>query len=569
MIKTVIALIATSVIMLSGSTGQLFSDEGHVAPSLPPVDTTDLPENTGFIRPTLIRDHMDWDQLPHVPGATATRYDWRETGKVTSVKNQSSCGACYSFASLANFESKVLIDSSDLYDFSEDNAKECNYWETNLSGTSCSGGNYALVANLLSKKGTVLESCDPYVASDVSCNSSCDYKKTLLSWRVISTGTVPPTQTLKDYIFAYGPVYTSLYAGDSDAWATEFSGYDGSYVLTHSGGSTNHAVTIVGWDDTLSHALGTGAWIVKNSWGSSWGGTCDYGAEAGYFYIAYGSANIGQYSSFVDDWQNYDPNGELLYHDESGQSHSWGNGSTPTFWGMAKFSSASDVYVKRIEFWATAPMSDVDLYVYDDFSGGSLSNLLSSQLNNSFNESGYYSVELDSMPQVSAGDNFYVVAKFTTTGYGYPVPVDGYGPYTAGNTYTSSNGASWTEMGNATRPYEVGLRARVSTSLVVSADDDGERLPQGFDLEHNYPNPFNPQTTIRYTLEYQADVSLSVYNLLGQKVATLVDEVRPAGEYETVWNGTDDNGQPVASGIYFYRLKAGDYEDSKKMVLMK
>ena len=219
---------------------------------------------------------------------------------MTSVKNQGACGACYAFAALANIESKMLIDGAGTFDFSENNAKECNWY-----ATSCDGGNYHKMANFFSKGATVLESCDPYVASDVSCNSACAEIKTLLDWRIISGDNVPTTTVLQDYIYENGPVYTTLYAGDANdpTWSTTFNNYDGSTVLYYTGAyDPNHAVCIVGWDDTLSHAGGQGAWIVKNSWGTSWGGTCGYGAESGYFKIAYGSAGIGKWSSYVYSW---------------------------------------------------------------------------------------------------------------------------------------------------------------------------------------------------------------------------------------------------------------------------
>jgi hypothetical protein len=88
-------------------------------------------------------------------------------------------------------------------------------------------------------------------------------------------------------------------------------------------------------------------------------------------------------------------------------------------------------------------------------------------------------------------------------------------------------------------------------------------------LEQNYPNPFNPRTTIAFTLETVARVTLSVYDAQGRRVTTLVDAVRPAGVHEAAWNGTDAAGNPVSSGVYLYRLKAGNTVLSKRMVLLK
>jgi hypothetical protein len=94
-------------------------------------------------------------------------------------------------------------------------------------------------------------------------------------------------------------------------------------------------------------------------------------------------------------------------------------------------------------------------------------------------------------------------------------------------------------------------------------------LPKTFALDQNYPNPFNPTTTIRYQLPEQRDVNLVVYNMLGQVVKTLVHEVQPPGIYNARWDGTNNRGMSVASGIYFYRLTAGGFVVSKKMILLK
>ena len=88
-------------------------------------------------------------------------------------------------------------------------------------------------------------------------------------------------------------------------------------------------------------------------------------------------------------------------------------------------------------------------------------------------------------------------------------------------------------------------------------------------LFQNYPNPFNPQTEIAYTLPEGSYVKLEIYNLLGQKVKVLVDEYQSAGTKKVVWDGRNENGEKVSSGIYFYRLDAGNYVQTKKMSLLK
>jgi len=94
-------------------------------------------------------------------------------------------------------------------------------------------------------------------------------------------------------------------------------------------------------------------------------------------------------------------------------------------------------------------------------------------------------------------------------------------------------------------------------------------IPAGFALEQNYPNPFNPDTRIAYKITKRGDVRLAIYNLLGEKVATLVDMNQNAGKYEIVWDGKNSRGFKVASGVYLYKLEAGEFTKVKKMLLLK
>ena len=106
--------------------------------------------------------------------------------------------------------------------------------------------------------------------------------------------------------------------------------------------------------------------------------------------------------------------------------------------------------------------------------------------------------------------------------------------------------------------------------LALPAPVSLQTRPEVFSLVDNYPNPFNPATTIRYALPQAADVELTVYNVVGQPVRTLVAESQSAGRYVVEWDATDDRGYSVSSGMYFYRLQAGDaFLQVKKMLLLK
>lgn len=93
--------------------------------------------------------------------------------------------------------------------------------------------------------------------------------------------------------------------------------------------------------------------------------------------------------------------------------------------------------------------------------------------------------------------------------------------------------------------------------------------PENISLFQNYPNPFNQETIIKYSLPSDCAVRLFVYNLLGERVRTLVDEPKSAGNYEIRWEGKDDQGKELASGVYLYRLHAGKFTQSNKMLLLK
>jgi len=123
---------------------------------------------------------------------------------------------------------------------------------------------------------------------------------------------------------------------------------------------------------------------------------------------------------------------------------------------------------------------------------------------------------------------------------------------------------------------------RVNIKQVVLSDSAAVTIPTGdqpivptrFGLGQNFPNPFNANTTIKYEVPFgqgggQVMTSLKVYNILGQKVRTLVDAPMFPGQYQIIWDGKDETGSQVASGMYFYRLKAGDFNESRKMTLLK
>lgn len=99
--------------------------------------------------------------------------------------------------------------------------------------------------------------------------------------------------------------------------------------------------------------------------------------------------------------------------------------------------------------------------------------------------------------------------------------------------------------------------------------EDEIQVPNRFALEQNYPNPFNPSTTIKYELARTADVNITIYNIQGQKIKTIVDAKQNVGKHDVVWDGRNEAYNRVASGVYFVKMKAGDFSKTRKMILLK
>jgi hypothetical protein len=113
-------------------------------------------------------------------------------------------------------------------------------------------------------------------------------------------------------------------------------------------------------------------------------------------------------------------------------------------------------------------------------------------------------------------------------------------------------------------PLTVGVNA---SDAVLSIDE--ELLPEVYALHQNYPNPFNPITTLRYDLPENSLVNIIIYDIMGREVKTLVNTTQDAGFKSVIWNATNDYGKPVSAGVYLYKIQAGKFVQTKKMVLMK
>ncbi len=173
------------------------------------------------------------------------------------------------------------------------------------------------------------------------------------------------------------------------------------------------------------------------------------------------------------------------------------------------------------------------------------------------------------------GGSYYVSTVSHNIGGGAFQTVDSTDLYWCASRPVSIEGARLDADGDddiiilQTQPNVLTILSGNSDSPVSVNDEENLLLPKKFELYQNYPNPFNPSTSIRFAIPVNSDVELQVFNIIGQKVVTLVNKRLSIGEYMIEWDGTSTSGNKVASGIYFYQLVTENYTSSKKMLLLK
>jgi hypothetical protein len=128
---------------------------------------------------------------------------------------------------------------------------------------------------------------------------------------------------------------------------------------------------------------------------------------------------------------------------------------------------------------------------------------------------------------------------------------------------------------NSNDPVTPTDTTNVTLTVITSVTERGFDLPATYELSQNYPNPFNPTTRIEFALPEESTIRLKVYNILGQEIATLANEQRPAGYFVAEWNATNNFGNKVSSGVYFYKMEASSvsggnsFQSLKKMLILK
>ena len=202
--------------------------------------------------------------------ALPAAFSWFDKQMMTPVKNQGSCGSCWAFASCGVFESMIKAHDNVTRDLSEQWLINCT------SGSNCSDGWFPV--NMF-EQGAVYEADVPYKGKDGTCASSYTRHEKSTSSKEIAE--IPTTDQIKTAIYTYGPVWVGVNAGSN------FSSYSSGVFSKTDAGECNHAVVLCGWDDA------TGVWVLRNSWGTSWG------ENSGYMRIKYGTSKIGTKATYI------------------------------------------------------------------------------------------------------------------------------------------------------------------------------------------------------------------------------------------------------------------------------
>jgi inhibitor of cysteine peptidase len=249
-----------------------------IGPFEPLADRTAESTTTASLEPT---PFIDVGTQPDLPPS----YDWCTLQGCTPVRDQHLCGSCWAFATVASLESSVMIQDGLARDVSEQYLVSCN-----TEGWACNGGWWAhnyhawKVPPGEAEAGAVSEGEFPYLARDEPCDPPHAHQEKLDSWHHVGDEwSVPAVAAIRQAIYEHGPVAAAVCVGPA------FQSYQGGVFETHECAAVNHAILLVGWDDTQ----GTdGVWLLRNSWGPDWG-------EEGYMRIGYGVSNVGFGANYV------------------------------------------------------------------------------------------------------------------------------------------------------------------------------------------------------------------------------------------------------------------------------
>ena len=376
-------------------------------------------------------------------GTLPARYNLAENGFVTDVKNQQDSGNCWAFAALASLETCVLKASNKTFNFSVENMKNliemysAYGWKME---TNEGGYNGMPMGYLASWLGPVNATLDPFDDKG-TLSPLLDSEMHIQNIYVLPARTsYTDNDAIKEAILKYGGLYASYYHSAGYLNSKTNAYYD-PYT-----GNGNHAITVVGWDDDYSKnnfytaPAGDGAFIVKNSWGSSWG-------DNGYFYISYYDRVLfavnkdnQAFTYILNDTVRYTKN---YQYDVAGMTDYLITGKKTVWYKNIYNATGNEVIAAVSTFFNTTVDYEISIYVND---------VLQLTQNGRHEGSGYYTIPLKEYVPVAVGDIFKIVVKLANPQNGYAaVPISEQLSttrcyYAPGVSYFSNDGKKWTDL---------------------------------------------------------------------------------------------------------------------------
>lgn len=381
-------------------------------------------------------------------GVLPSKYDLRDYGFVTPVRDQEGGGNCWAFAGIAALESCILKATGKEIDLSEENVKNLIelYSAYGWKMDTNDGGHSEMTwGNLISWLGPVLESDDPYDDYSTLSTLMDAFMHVQNVYYLPARTSTSDNDAIKKAIMDYGAVSALIFANfDSPLY---FDKTTASYFNYVKGAYANHAVTVVGWDDNYdknkfpmgSMADGNGAWIVKNSWNTDWG-------DEGYFYVSYsdfimfevGEKNVA-YTFILNDTVRYNRN---YQYDIGGMTdYLYPIGNNQTLYYKNTFNAiGNDILTAVSTIFEDAIDYEISIFINDEFKH--------SQTGHSF--AGYATIPLTKEYQLTAGDKFTVQFKISKTG-GASIPICEVVTatrltYSEGISFFSTDGTNWNDL---------------------------------------------------------------------------------------------------------------------------
>jgi len=407
-------------------------------------------------------------------------YDLRTVNSgnwLSPVRDQGLEGACWAFATYGAVESYWLKNGLSQEDLSEQNMATCHGFDWSPSD----GGNYEIAMTYLARRsGPIDESDDPYT---LPSNPDCVSGLTPMAY-VDEARYLPGindagynADVIKQTILDHGAIYINM------RYDADYMNYsDNTYYYNGTEG-TNHGVLLVGWDDDkvvtgdLATPSSPGAWIIRNSWGPSWG-------ESGYFYISYEDTKALKSVAYFPSTTQFNNESDVYGYDELGWCADYGYEDGDDF-ALIKFTASANQILESVGTFITTGNSNVDITVYDDFDGTTLSTELGSITNQNCEFPGYYSFDFASNVNLNSGEDFYVKIRYYNAS-NYPIPVEyAYADFSSsatfetGKCWISNNGGTWTALGGSTgNDFDLCIKAYATDVAVAAPVADFTGTPQ-------------------------------------------------------------------------------------------